>query len=424
MVHWRHEPIALAPSEAYDLDERGGCFSGSAVDNNGVLTLIYTGTIHAEGGTIQTQCLAESGDSVHFEKHQANPVIPCPPETGSRDFRDPKVWRHGDYWYLLAGTCKDGRGKAALYRSPDLLTWEYLNVLAENSGRGGGEAGDMWECPDFFPLGDKHIFIFSPMGVERRKAVYLSGDMDYDKGVFTYTDWGEIDQGFNYYAPQSFSCPDGRRVIIGWASDWGNCYGPARQEGWCGYFALPRSVEPSGVGKLRFVPIAELQSLRESPKRYDSFLLSEDKRMPLQAGDGLSCELLLRIGLSKTTARELILDLRSDLRSGGAEYTRVKLDFSRAELSFDRGHSDASYSSGIRRSPVELTGKEEITLHIFLDTCSVELFFNDYQTAMTGNIFPGPESSSIFIEAKGGAAAISGIETYGLASIYNGGGKA
>jgi sucrose-6-phosphate hydrolase SacC (GH32 family) len=54
----------------------------------------------------------------------------------------------------------------------------------------------------------------------------------------------------------------------------------------------------------------------------------------------------------------------------------------------------------------------------------VELFFNDYKTAMTGNIFPGPESSSIFIEAKGGVAAIAGIETYGLASIYNTGGEA
>jgi beta-fructofuranosidase len=114
MVHWRHEPIALAPSEPYDLDEKGeegGCFSGSVVDNDGVLALIYTGAVHAEGKTMQTQCLAESRDGVHFEKHRANPVIACPPETGSRDLRDPKVWRHGDYWYLVAGTCKDGRGK-------------------------------------------------------------------------------------------------------------------------------------------------------------------------------------------------------------------------------------------------------------------------------------------------------------------------
>jgi sucrose-6-phosphate hydrolase SacC (GH32 family) len=58
-----------------------------------------------------------------------------------------------------------------------------------------------------------------------------------------------------------------------------------------------------------------------------------------------------------------------------------------------------------------------IMLHIFIDTCSVELFFNNYKTAMTGNIFPRPEHSSIFIKAEGGIVAVAGIETYGLSGI-------
>ena len=32
LLHWQHEPIALMPDEEYD---RNGCYSGSAVDNNG-----------------------------------------------------------------------------------------------------------------------------------------------------------------------------------------------------------------------------------------------------------------------------------------------------------------------------------------------------------------------------------------------------
>lgn len=31
MLHWQHEPIALAPGDKYDRD---GCFSGSAVDDD------------------------------------------------------------------------------------------------------------------------------------------------------------------------------------------------------------------------------------------------------------------------------------------------------------------------------------------------------------------------------------------------------
>ena len=39
-IHWEHCPVAIAPGDEFD---KGGCFSGSAVDNNGELTLIYTG---------------------------------------------------------------------------------------------------------------------------------------------------------------------------------------------------------------------------------------------------------------------------------------------------------------------------------------------------------------------------------------------
>ncbi len=41
MVHWRHEPIALAPTPGGPDSE--GCFSGSAVVYNGTPTFIYTG---------------------------------------------------------------------------------------------------------------------------------------------------------------------------------------------------------------------------------------------------------------------------------------------------------------------------------------------------------------------------------------------
>lgn len=54
LLHWQHEPIALMPDEEYD---RNGCYSGSAVDNNGTLTLCYTGNVKfAEGGRTARQC--------------------------------------------------------------------------------------------------------------------------------------------------------------------------------------------------------------------------------------------------------------------------------------------------------------------------------------------------------------------------------
>ena len=40
MLQWEHLPIALEPSLTEDID---GIYSGSAVNDNGTLTLIYTG---------------------------------------------------------------------------------------------------------------------------------------------------------------------------------------------------------------------------------------------------------------------------------------------------------------------------------------------------------------------------------------------
>src|SRR3954447_16336473 len=41
MVHWKHLPIALAPTAGWD--DADGCFTGSAVDDRGTATILYTG---------------------------------------------------------------------------------------------------------------------------------------------------------------------------------------------------------------------------------------------------------------------------------------------------------------------------------------------------------------------------------------------
>src|SRR5262249_17557279 len=70
MIQWKHLPVALAPTPGgYDAD---GCFTGSAVDDNGTATFIYTGVTNAtpERATLrdgqhnfrEVQCLAFSKD--------------------------------------------------------------------------------------------------------------------------------------------------------------------------------------------------------------------------------------------------------------------------------------------------------------------------------------------------------------------------
>ena len=189
MLHWEYLPLALAPSEVYDEHPRGGCFSGSAIEHDGRLFLMYTAAANEGRGVEQTQCIAYSKDGIHFEKYHGNPVLTAPEGIEANQFRDPKVWKHEDTYYMVCGASREGKGQALLYQSKDMLHWTFFNVLAESRG----EWGYMWECPDFYPMGDKYVLMFSPMGSGDHTSVYLAGDFDYGTGTFSHYISGEID---------------------------------------------------------------------------------------------------------------------------------------------------------------------------------------------------------------------------------------
>jgi beta-fructofuranosidase len=177
LLRWRHLPIALAPTEPYEFSgDACGCFSGSAVEHEGKLVLMYTGDSPAHTPR-ETQCIATSDDGVVFSKHSGNPVIANFPAEGSHDFRDPRIWRHGDEFYALVGTGRDGIGKVVLYRSLDLANWEYLGVAAQSDG----SQGHMWECPDLGETHGQHVLTFSPMGLGRPLSMYMAGRFDYGR---------------------------------------------------------------------------------------------------------------------------------------------------------------------------------------------------------------------------------------------------
>ncbi|HUC92428.1 MAG TPA: glycoside hydrolase family 32 protein [Paenibacillus sp.] len=274
LIHWEHLPVALAPSEAF---EGNGCFSGTAVVDNGVLTLVYTGNLVAEGVKRQVQCLAFSEDGVTFRKYETNPVIREFPPDGSEDFRDPKVWKHENSWYMAVGSGKDGIAKALLYKSPDLLEWRYVGVMAESPGP---HHGVIWNCPDFFSIGDRDVLLVSPAVWpgnmrEVRKSLYYIGKMDYDTGKFVVEADGDVDAGWDFYAPQTMVDERGRVILIGWMDMWFNLM-PSKAYGWAGAMTIPREAVLLPDGKLGFRPFKELQALRSDHRRFDAFTLTPD----------------------------------------------------------------------------------------------------------------------------------------------------
>ncbi|MFZ4213548.1 sucrose-6-phosphate hydrolase, partial [Pantoea endophytica] len=273
LLNWQHEPIALVPGDEFDRD---GCYSGSAVDDNGTLTLCYTGNVEFDDGTrTACQCLAVQNENGGFDKKGS--VIPLP-EGYTGHVRDPKVWQHNGLWYMVLGAQDLAlEGKILLLRSVDLMSWENVGEIAGSNVGRLRDAGYMWECPDLFALGSDTFLICCPQGLvpeEKRylnphPSAYLSGTFDYDTGSYQHGELYEIDAGFEFYAPQTTLADDGRRLLIGWMGvpDGEEMLQPTTKAGWIHQMTCVRELIAKN-GRLYQQPVTELQQLRYGGKVY------------------------------------------------------------------------------------------------------------------------------------------------------------
>jgi beta-fructofuranosidase len=251
LLYWDELPLALTPDQWYE--DNGGCWSGSAAEKDGMLWLFYTSVSHNLG---QTVSVAVSADGIHFEKYERNPVIRAFPAEGSGDFRDPKVTKIGDTWHMVLGSGKDGVGKILRYTSTDLLHWNDAGVLYQN-----GAHGAVLECPDFFPLNDGYVLLFSRMGRASHSAVFVMGD--FDGQTFTPKEEYMPEAGPHFYAPQTFLDDRGRRILIAWLYSWS--IRPDPGAAYNGALTVPREVRCQDDGRLTLYPVEEARHLlRES----------------------------------------------------------------------------------------------------------------------------------------------------------------
>lgn len=271
MIHWRHLPVALAPTPGWaDAD---GCFTGSAVDDDGTATILYTGVSTAvpELSTLrdgknnfrEVQCLATSRDpQLRTWEKWKTPVIEPPADAQLTGFRDPFLWRDADHWYLgvASGIRKQG-GRVLLYRSKNLRDWKYLHPLASGPWTGREntnpvDSGEMWECPDFFALGGKHVLLYSTAG----KVAWETGELDPKELVFHSQRSGVLDYGA-YYAQKTQLDSRGNRILWGWIPE-KRPDSELRTAGWAGCMALPRLLSLSADSDLEMRIAPEAESLR------------------------------------------------------------------------------------------------------------------------------------------------------------------
>ncbi|WP_051530029.1 glycoside hydrolase family 32 protein [Anoxybacteroides tepidamans] len=419
LVHWERAPIALAPSEEYD---QGGCFSGSAVvDDNGILTLIYTGNVwlnQEQTELKQYQCIATSQDGIHFEKDPNNPVLSEPPFDCQGHIRDPKVWKHEEEWYMVLGTREGNIGKVVLYKSKDLRHWTFVNVVAESDGR----LGYMWECPDLFHLDGKDVLLFSPQGIEPdgdrfnnlHQTGYVVGTFDYSTGVLKHGAFQELDKGFDFYAAQTFLDEKGRRILFGWMDMW-ESHMPTQEHGWAGALTIPRLLELTSDDKMVMKPVPELQLLREGHTRLESISVKPEQAQYIPSIKGDRLEIIAEFSLEEFKGTAFGMKVRCS--GDGEEETVFCYDVKESVIIFDRNRSGKG-EGGVRRAKLDLKSRHTIKFHVFIDRSSVELFVNDGELVMTGRIYPTEPSELVGVFADGAEATVLSMDAWILKDIW------
>lgn len=388
LVHWTSLPVALAPEHDY---ESHGCYSGSALVDQGGLVLLYTGNVRKGELRESYQCLARSSDALTFDK--LGPVIPAPPPGFTQHFRDPKIWKDGDtYWLVIGAQTEAGQGTVLLYRGRSPESWQWTGELLPERCH-----GYMCECPDLFRLDDTDILLFCPQGLpaqgqrfnNRHAAGYVAGRLNAEQGAMQHGEIIELDRGFDFYAPQTLQDPQGRRLMLGWMGLPDEDQTPTVADGWTHCLTLPRALHWEG-GLLRQTPPVEMQQLRGPHTRLPARFFNGTLELSQIGGDCFELVCEVQPGLSRCWG----LDVRVD----ADHFTRLLWQADGNSLSLDRQASGEG-DGGVRHT--RLAAGASVRLHVFVDRSSIEVFVNRGEQVFSARIYPPADAQAIRLFAEG-----------------------
>ncbi len=196
---------------------------------------------------------------------------------------------------------------------------------------------------------DCSCHVRDPKGMECQN-IYQSGYMIVEGDELS--EFVEFDRGFDFYAPQTFLAPDGRRIIIGWFGLPDVPYkNPTEEtENWIHCLTIPRTLEFKD-NKIWQEPIAELEKLRTDEI---SISLEQGKINVLPK---VQCEALINF---KDKTDSFDISIRKDI------------NISLKDVVFTLKIGDSGKGRTERSCKVDKTD----SVRIFSDTSSVEIFVN------------------------------------------------
>lgn len=425
LLHWEHLPVALKH------DHLGQALSGSVVvdekDTSGLfggepgLVAIYTNT---EGGEAQSIAYSKD-DGRTWERYVGNPVIP---NTGIKDFRDPKVFWHEEtaQWVMVVSTNQT----VSFYHSDNLIDWAFASQFGDEEGLHAA----VWECPDLFRLpvdGDEdnqkwvlHVSVGDNDETNGSTAQYFVGE--FDGTTFTNdNDAADVlitDIGQDFYAAQTFANLDGRTVWLGWMSNWRYPY-QSPTDPWMGAMSIPRELglytNSNGQVRLRQKPISELDTIYAKKQDFAPFDVANEA-IPL---DFKGTTYRFTAEVSWEELREFGLRLRhgdgvESLLGFDEEYQKVFLDRTNAGLETIIDRNGQPFPFGQRYEADYDAKRGFMKLDVLVDESSIEWFINDGELTFTSLIYTDPTNAGIEWYADGGSIYVQHAQAIHLHNVW------
>ena len=355
--------VALAPTKEVD-----GIFSGSIIEKDGNLHLIYTK--HIECNNFRKESISEafSNDGIGFKSDFKDLVDEDTlPLFDSENFRDPFIYKEKDTYYLFIASRdkEENLGKVFVLRSKTLDNFKYYFEIGPLE-----VFGEMVECPAIGKIGDYYVLVYSKIkkdesGKDIHTTGYLLLDMDLENGYYAILKCGVMDVSKDFYAPQLFKTKSGELALISWFDSWD--YKPFEQEHnleSCGIFTYPRILEIEN-GAIIQKPYKEIQKHVEAQFKYLGGFIKTTSLIKLVAFDEFKIDFI-------NDKNEKVLELlyykdRLHLRSGDLIDTSI------------------------------FEYKEEVVLLIMLDNSSCEIFVNHGKETMSKRVYFNSEKLKLDI---------------------------
>lgn len=439
LIHWEDQPIAFYP------DEYGTMFSGCAVidkDNQSGLFKDENGEKSKEGGLValitsngngQRITAAYSKDGSNWEKHDGVLVDWSEDPLNSKDFRDPKVFRYQDKWFMvIAG------GPLRIYSSDNLLDWKVESTY-----------GDLHtECPDLYrlPLNNSDGTVEYKWVLSRGGRYYKIGDFKEVDGSWRfipdkeYSGSGTENDGIMNFGKDSYAAMTYYKndfdyedrngkvddvIEINWMNTWDDyCNSVDDASGnnvFNGTYNLQLKLgltrDESGKILLTQTPISEYETLRNHNNKISlkNATIKPGKNL-LKDFSGKSYNIVANIRPEKGTT-----EVGFNVHTGeNGEKTVVKYNFETKEISIDRSKSGASPSNKfleVMKQSVKENPDGSIDLNLYVDRSSVEVFTKDYTVTGAAQIFSSEISDGLEVFSVGGNA-IADIDVYEMNSIW------